>query len=81
MIVYLSAPYRGNGGGRHEIEDFVNAIRGLTSEDDYDALLDRFAVRRTSPDFWQHSDIVHEVYRESQPIRWGWLDYSRLDNR
>ncbi len=64
-----------------EIEEFVDAIRGLSSEEDYDAMLDRFSERRTSPDFWQHSDNLHRAYREMQPIRWGWLDFSRLEDR
>ncbi|MEH6454332.1 MAG: fatty acid cis/trans isomerase [Psychromonas sp.] len=40
-----------------------------------------FAVRRTNPDFWQVSDLLHETQQQQQPINYGLLDYNRLDNR
>ncbi|HJT20274.1 MAG TPA: fatty acid cis/trans isomerase [Nitrospira sp.] len=60
---------------------FIEAVRGLASEADYRKLADRFAVRRTSPSFWPHSDAIHEGYRQIDPIEAGLLDYNRLENR
>ncbi|HSB95236.1 MAG TPA: fatty acid cis/trans isomerase, partial [Spongiibacteraceae bacterium] len=36
-------------------------------------------VARSSPKFWQHSDWLHNIYREREPIDWGALDYSRYE--
>ena len=63
------------------LPEFIAAVAGLTSEADYRKLADRFAVRRTSRDFWRHSDGVHEVYRRIDPVEAGLLDYNRLENR
>ncbi|MBM4124875.1 MAG: hypothetical protein FJ246_07995 [Nitrospira sp.] len=37
--------------------------------------------RRTSPDFWQHSDQLHQAYRAREPIESGLFDDNRLENR
>jgi hypothetical protein len=63
------------------LPEFIAAVAGLTGEADYHKLAERFAVRRTSPDFWAHSDGVHEAYRRTDPIEAGLLDYNRLENR
>ncbi|GMQ48709.1 fatty acid cis/trans isomerase [Vibrio sp. 10N] len=64
-----------------DIENFVNALRNIKGEEDYVKLLDNYAVRRSSPDFWQFSDQVHEFYQRTQPIEFGLLDYNRFENR
>jgi Fatty acid cis/trans isomerase (CTI) len=58
-----------------------SGIRGLTTEADYRALADRFAIRRTSPDFWAASDALHHAYRAGAPLEAGLLDFNRLENR
>jgi hypothetical protein len=63
------------------LPEFIAAVAGLTGEADYRRLAERFAVRRTSKDFWAHSDAVHEAYRRIDPIGAGLLDYNRLENR
>ena len=60
---------------------FVESVASLESKDDYKALADRFAVRRTDPLFWQHSDQVHAWFRKHDPMYAGLLDYNRLENR
>ena len=37
------------------------------------------AIARTNPKFWQHSDWLHNIYREREPIGWGVLDFGRYD--
>jgi hypothetical protein len=64
-----------------ELEDFVTAVEGLSSEEDYQALLNRFGVRRSDPGFWKHSDAIQAVYHKNAPIEAGLLDYNRLENR
>jgi len=65
----------------NSIEDFVASISTLRTEDDYSNFLDRFAIRRTNPDFWQHSDDIHAAYRTLDNVEHGLFDFGRLDNR
>ena len=64
-----------------ELKDFVSAVEGLSSEEDYQALLNRFGIRRSDPDFWKHSDAIQATYRNASPIEAGLFDYNRLENR
>lgn len=59
----------------------VVAAQGLRSEQDYRALLDRFAVRRSNADFWAFSDKLNQQYQQQNPVDSGLLDYNRLENR
>ncbi len=64
-----------------EIPELVERLKTLDGEESYVQLLDRFGVRRSSPDFWSFSDKVHEWYKQDQPIEAGLLDYNRFENR
>ncbi|QXP83804.1 fatty acid cis/trans isomerase [Methylococcus sp. Mc7] len=60
---------------------FVDLVSRLRSEQDYAALAARFAVRRTDPRFWGHSDAVHEAFRKADPVEASLFDFNRLENR
>ncbi len=75
---YPNAFYR---FAKDELKNFVDAVEGLEREEDYQALLARFGVRRNDPDFWKHSDELQMAYYQSAPIEAGLFDYSRLENR
>jgi len=75
---YPNAFYR---VAQQDLPEFIAAVAGLTGEADYRKLAERFAVRRTSQDFWSHSDKIHEIYRRIDPLGAGLLDYNRLENR
>lgn len=64
-----------------EIPQLVSMLQAIETEEDYVALLDKFAVRRSSSDFWPFSDRVHQWYQQNQPIEFGLLDYNRFENR
>jgi len=64
-----------------EFADFVDAVEKLSSEADYQKLLDRFGIRRSDPEFWKHSDEMRRAYHRAEPIRAGLFDYNRLENR
>ncbi|KAB0301824.1 fatty acid cis/trans isomerase [Vibrio fortis] len=64
-----------------EIPQLVSMLQTIETEEDYVALLDKFAVRRSSSDFWPFSDRVHQWYQQNQPIEFGLLDYNRFENR
>jgi len=65
----------------YDIERFVEMIASLRTEGDYARLLDNYGVRRTSPDFWQHSDAMHSAFEQNAPVEHGLFDYNRLENR
>ena len=67
--------------GEDQLEAMIDTIIGLRSEEDYSKLLDTYGVRRTDPQFWQHSDRVFTLYQAQQPGSAGRLDYNRLENR
>lgn len=64
-----------------ELDDFVDRITGLADEQGYRQLMQRYGIRRTNGQFWAHSDRIHQLYREIDPVNYGLLDYSRLENR
>ncbi len=64
-----------------QLPEFVAAAAKLDGNDDYEHLVERFAVRRTDPNFWKFSDQLQaEEMRHGLPDR-GLLDYNRLENR
>lgn len=75
---YPNAFYRVS---REALEEFIQAVAELDSEEDYRAFAARFGVRRNAPDFWAHSDALHAAYLEQAPIAAGLFDYNRLENR
>ncbi|SDH01991.1 Fatty acid cis/trans isomerase (CTI) [Vibrio xiamenensis] len=64
-----------------QIPELVQRLKSLRSEEDYVKLLDKFAIRRSSKNFWSFSDKVHAWYKKNQPIEFGLLDYNRFENR
>jgi hypothetical protein len=64
-----------------DVPAFVNAVEKLANEEDYRALVDRFGVRRSHPEFWAYSDRLHEIFRRTNPVESGVLDFNRLENR
>jgi hypothetical protein len=64
-----------------ELEEFIEHLQQLGSEQDYLSLKARFGIRRTSPEFWAFSDRVHQLYKTAEPGEAALLDYNRLENR
>ncbi|UUM32691.1 fatty acid cis/trans isomerase [Vibrio japonicus] len=64
-----------------QIPQLVEMIKNVYTEEDYVKLLDAFAIRRSSSEFWPFSDQVHQWYKQSYPIEFGLLDYNRFENR
>jgi fatty acid cis/trans isomerase CTI len=75
---YPNAFFLVNAG---DLPGFVDAMRRLASETDYQALLARYGVRRTDERFWAHSDALIEAYRRWAPKEAGLFDYNRFENR
>ncbi|GLT17037.1 9-hexadecenoic acid cis-trans isomerase [Vibrio zhanjiangensis] len=64
-----------------QIPLLVKMIAQVKTEQDYVKLLDKFAIRRSSANFWSFSDKIHQWYRKDQPVEFGLLDYNRFENR
>ncbi|AJR06021.1 9-hexadecenoic acid cis-trans isomerase [Photobacterium gaetbulicola] len=64
-----------------DLKDAANQINTIQSEEDYRQFLDRYGLRRTSPDFWSFSDKLNELNQRMFPIEAGLLDYNRIENR
>lgn len=64
-----------------EVAPFVEKMQAMRTEQDYKLLKDDYAIRRTTPTFWQHSDLLHEIAKEYRGIEYGLFDYNRLENR
>jgi len=66
---------------RQQLPEFIDAVAKLDTDDGYKSLVERFAVRRTDPNFWKFSDRLQaEESRRGLRDR-GLLDYNRLENR
>ncbi|MDF1764081.1 MAG: fatty acid cis/trans isomerase [Oleibacter sp.] len=63
------------------LDDFISAVTQLNSEKDYKDFAYRFAIRRTDPNFWQHSDDLHAWFKRNDSMYAGILDLNRLENR
>ena len=64
-----------------QVAEFAKQMPLLKTEEDYRALKAEFAIRRTHPQFWQYSDILHQVAKQYRGVEYGMFDYNRLENR
>ena len=60
-----------------ELGQFARDVQALSSEKDYQALLQRYGVRRNAPWFWRLSDKLHSMYQRQDAIEYGVMDYNR----
>jgi hypothetical protein len=63
-----------------EVEAFVQALAAVKDAAAFEALVERFGVRRTSPRFWEAFDWIHADFRRRQPTQAGLLDLNRYEN-
>ncbi|TMN72094.1 fatty acid cis/trans isomerase, partial [Pseudoalteromonas maricaloris] len=63
------------------IDAFVHQLREVRTESDYRTLKATFGIRRTHPQFWQYSDLLHRIALETRGVEYGLFDYNRLENR
>jgi hypothetical protein len=64
-----------------ELSNFIIDIKKITSAQAYQRFKDRYAIRRTSANFWRYSDKLHQWYKQNQSREFGLLDFNRLENR
>jgi fatty acid cis/trans isomerase CTI len=66
---------------RADLPALTRAIGGFSSEADYRQFADRYAIRRTNPEFWTHSDALQDANLRWAPGEAALFDYNRLENR
>lgn len=64
-----------------QLNTFIDELKNIKTEQDYSQLKDKFAIRRTDPNFWQYADKLHIWYKKNQANSAGLLDFNRLENR
>lgn len=63
------------------VSAFAEGLAQVKTEQDYQALKAQFGIRRSHPQFWQYSDLLHQVAKEYKGLEFGLFDYNRLENR
>ncbi|MDC9524475.1 fatty acid cis/trans isomerase [Pseudoalteromonas sp. Angola-30] len=66
---------------QNEVGEFAQLLPMMQIEADYAALKVKFGIRRSHPEFWKYSDIMHQVAKEYRGVEFGMFDYNRLENR
>ena len=64
-----------------QVNAFAEQLPMMQIEADYRALKSKYGIRRTHPQFWQYSDILHDTAKKYRGIEYGMFDYNRLENR
>jgi len=65
----------------NQVSDFVDEYKNINSFEAYEALVDRYGVRRTSPDFWDVSDWFYKKHQYDNKVYAGLFDLNRYKNR
>jgi hypothetical protein len=66
---------------RHELPAFVDQYKAITTYEQYDALVDRYGIRRSNPDFWASSDWFYKKHLHDNKQFSGLFDLNRYKNR
>lgn len=66
---------------QHQVNEFVTQFSKVKTEKDYIQLKTQFAIRRTDPEFWRYSDILHKTAKQNLQIEYGIFDYNRFENK
>ncbi|MBQ4834209.1 fatty acid cis/trans isomerase [Pseudoalteromonas sp. MMG010] len=64
-----------------QVNEFAQLLPMMQIEADYRNLKEQFGIRRTHPEFWHYSDILHNTAKQYRGIEFGMFDYNRLENR
>ncbi|HCU53857.1 MAG TPA: hypothetical protein DIC36_06125 [Gammaproteobacteria bacterium] len=64
-----------------DLQAFVDEYVAIDSFQRYDALIDKYGIRRSNPGFWHSADWFNAKYRHDLPIQAGVFDLNRYQNR
>ena len=77
LLSYPNFLFRVEAG---ELQAFADALAGARDEADFTALVERFGLRRTETDFWQHIHAPQRYMERHEPVQAGILDINRYGN-
>lgn len=66
---------------RDQLPEFVRQVESIAGEKDVTALVDKFGIRRTSPEFWNTADFFTKRHLMASPVAAGIFDLNRYENR
>jgi hypothetical protein len=64
-----------------DLDDFAEQYEKIDSYEKYDALVEKYGIRRTHKDFWKKADWFQEKYRREQSRFAAIIDLNRYQNR
>ncbi|MFK5985987.1 MAG: fatty acid cis/trans isomerase [Pseudomonadota bacterium] len=64
-----------------ELDKFTQQFKQINSKEDYEKFVTLYGIRRTHTKFWELSDWFYQYYKKSQPVRSGYFDLNRYENR
>lgn len=63
-----------------QIDAFTQALAAVQNTAGFEALVERWGVRRTSPNLWAMVDWMHADFRRREPTEFGLFDLNRYKN-
>ena len=63
-----------------DVEAFVEAMEQSKDQKSFEAIVERWGVRRSNPQFWQYFHDIGEYINETDPVEAGVLDMNRYEN-
>ncbi len=63
-----------------EVDTFVEHCTAIRNQEDYEAFVNRYGVRRTDPKFWPMADWFQAESMQSKPVTSGLFDLNRYRN-
>lgn len=63
-----------------EVPVFVVALEGAKDQASFERIVERWGIRRSHPDFWQHFHDLDRYLSETDPVEAGVLDMNRYQN-
>ncbi|MDO9214892.1 MAG: fatty acid cis/trans isomerase [Methylococcales bacterium] len=65
---------------QNQLNEFVTMIKNAHTETDMDAVYNRFGIRRTNPEIWQHADWFNGQHPKYRGLEAGLFDMNRYKN-
>jgi len=63
-----------------EIDDFTKRCATISNHEEHENFVNRYGVRRTSPEFWTLADWFQDAHARSKPRVSGLFDLNRYQN-
>lgn len=64
-----------------QLSEFVDQLSNMQTPEQEAMFVQRFGIRRTDTRFWAINDWLNQDYMSQEPIKAGWFDLSRYENK